>query len=129
MKGNFIFGFPEDTEETLAETIRFAKDIDIDFFQQSYLTVWPGCRIADEIPSEPGGEDRDWGRLAHQRITFIPKGLTEEQLVGASKRAFREFYLRPKIIWSILPRLASMRGIRFSFTAFVVFLRTIFRKK
>jgi hypothetical protein len=126
-KGNFIFGFPGDTPETLEETIQFALDIDIDFFQQSYLTVWPGCELHRElgIGSSDGGFVSAWGELAHQRVTYVPPALTESQLVDFSQRAFRRFYLRPKIFLRLLPLFMSARGIRLSFVAFFVFLRTI----
>jgi anaerobic magnesium-protoporphyrin IX monomethyl ester cyclase len=37
-KGNFIFGFPGETPEILEETIEFALSLDLDFFQQNFLT-------------------------------------------------------------------------------------------
>ena len=46
VKGNFIFGLPTETKESLEETIEFAKSIDISLFQQNFLTVFPGCEIA-----------------------------------------------------------------------------------
>ena len=131
VKGNFIFGFPGETMETLEETMRFALDIKIDFFQQNFLTVWPGCQIADELGAEPSDRSRsgfDWDRLAHQRVTFVPDGMTKSDLIHASKKAFRRFYVRPRIIVGLIPRLASWRGIKFGVTSFLVFLRTIFRK-
>jgi radical SAM superfamily enzyme YgiQ (UPF0313 family) len=129
VKGNFIFGFPGDTAETIDETINFAQSLDIDFFQQNFLTIWPGCEISDEVLRDPynyGGND--WGRLAHQRITYVPPGMTKEQLVKASKYAFRKFYLRPRIFLSFLPLLLSLRGVMFSITALRVFLKTVFRR-
>lgn len=131
VKGNFIFGFPGETAETLAETTKFALDLEIDFFQQNFLTIWPGCEMSDEIsrgPQDASQVDNDWGKLAHQRVTFVPSGMTRNQLVKASKEAFRRFYVRPRIIMSLIPRLASWRGIKFGLISFRVFWRTIFRQ-
>jgi anaerobic magnesium-protoporphyrin IX monomethyl ester cyclase len=128
VKGNFIYGFPGETRETLEETIQFALDLDLDYFQQSYLTVWPGCEISYGLPKGERNQEEIWGKLAHQRITYIPKAMTEKQLAEASKDSFRRFYLRPKIIWRFMPMLASLRGIKFSIIALIVFLKTIFRK-
>jgi anaerobic magnesium-protoporphyrin IX monomethyl ester cyclase len=131
VKGNFIFGFPGETAETLEETIRFALDIKIDFFQQNFLTVWPGCEISDELSRDLNGHfqlDGDWNKLAHQRVTFVPAGMTKDQLINASKKGFRKFYLRPRIIAGLIPRLASWRGIKFGLVSFRVFLSTILRK-
>ena len=129
VKGNFIFGFPRETIDTLEETIRFALDIKIDFFQQNFLTIWPGSEISAEIAGNPHNQHAfDWDKLAHQRVTYVPAGLTKDQLIQASKTAFRRFYLRPRIILALIPRLASWRGINFGLTSFRVFLKTIFRK-
>jgi radical SAM superfamily enzyme YgiQ (UPF0313 family) len=128
-KGNFIFGFPGETEETLEETIKFALELDLDFFQQNFLTIWPGCELSAEISnSRAEFYEPDWGKLAHQRITFVPLGMTQQGLIRASKKAFRKFYLRPRILLGLLPQLASLRGIKLSLTASYVFLKTIFRK-
>jgi radical SAM superfamily enzyme YgiQ (UPF0313 family) len=128
VKGNFIFGFPTETKESLEETIQFAINIDISYFQQNFLTIWPGCELANNS-EQYGHVESDWGRLAHQRVTFIPHGLTEQDLIQASKDAFRRFYLRPKIILQVLLQsLTSWRAVHNAMIAFMVFLRTIFRK-
>jgi radical SAM superfamily enzyme YgiQ (UPF0313 family) len=129
-KGNFIFGFPGDTVKTLEESTKFALDIKIDFFQQNFLTVWPGCEIYSQSTNNNDiyeYYDSSWHSLAHQRITFIPKGMSKNELLKASKNAFRRFYLRPRIIIGLLPLITSKRGIKFLFKAFGAFLKTIFR--
>jgi anaerobic magnesium-protoporphyrin IX monomethyl ester cyclase len=131
-KGNFIFGFPGDTNETLNESAKFAREIQIDYFQQNFLTVWPGCEIYNQIKND--GDlyeyyDSSWDSLAHQRITFVPKGLSKKEIIAASKIAFRRFYLRPGIIIGLLPLITTRRGIKFLFVAFKTFIITIFRKE
>jgi anaerobic magnesium-protoporphyrin IX monomethyl ester cyclase len=129
-KGNFIFGFPGETIKTIEESIKFALEIRIDFFQQNFLTVWPGCDIYSQINNMGDNYEyynSSWDSLAHQRITFIPKGLSKNELVKASKGAFRRFYLRPKIVINLLPLMTSKRGIKFLYTAFGTFLKTILR--
>jgi len=126
VKANFIFGLPTETQESLEETIDFATSIGLSYFQQNFLTVWPGCEISAD-PERYGAVETDWRRLAHQRVTFVPTGLTEEDLVRASKRAFRRFYLRPRIILELLGLLRSRRGVQTLVTGFVGFLRTMLR--
>ena len=129
VKGNFIFGFPTETRETLEETIEFATRIGLSYFQQNFLTIWPGCELA-VAPERYGTVERDWQKLAHQRVTFIPEGLTEADLVRASKRAFRRFYLRPRVMLEILGQsLTSWRAASNILRAFGVFLKTVLRKQ
>jgi radical SAM superfamily enzyme YgiQ (UPF0313 family) len=127
VKGNFIFGLPTETRESLEETIRFATGIGLSYFQQNFLTVWPGCELSAE-PGRYGDVETDWERLAHQRVTFVPTGLTEADLLRASKQAFRRFYLRPRIVLELLPLLTSWRGVQALAAGFVGFLRTMVRR-
>jgi anaerobic magnesium-protoporphyrin IX monomethyl ester cyclase len=129
-KGNFIFGFPGETIKKVEESINFAIDIKIDFFQQNFLTVWPGCEIYSQtIDNSDSYEyyNSSWDTLAHQRITFIPRGMSKNELIKASKSAFRRFYLRPVIVIGLFPLITSKRGIKFLYNAFGTFLKTIFR--
>jgi radical SAM superfamily enzyme YgiQ (UPF0313 family) len=128
IKGNFIFGFPTETKESLEETIQFATTVGLNYFQQNFLTIWPGCELAVN-PEQYGQVERDWSKLAHQRVTFIPNGLTQEDLIKASKDAFRRFYLRPKAIFEIGKRsFSSWRAFSSTVIAFIVFLKTILRR-
>jgi anaerobic magnesium-protoporphyrin IX monomethyl ester cyclase len=128
VKGNFIFGFPTETLETLRETTEFAIRIGLSYFQQNFLTIWPGCELAEDA-EKYGNVERDWQKLAHQRVTFTPNGLTRTDLVEASKRAFRRFYLRPTVMFEVLVfSLSSWRAMTNAVSALGVFLRTVSRK-
>jgi len=127
VKGNFIFGLPTETTESLNETIEFAVSVGLTHFQQNFLTVWPGCAISD-VAEDYGEHTGDWETMAHQRITFVPHGLTESDLVSASKRAFRRFYLRPSVMAQFAMSLTSPRAVVSTWKAFLVFLQTVFRR-
>jgi radical SAM superfamily enzyme YgiQ (UPF0313 family) len=128
VKGNFIFGLPTETKESLHETIEFAKSIDISLFQQTFLTLWPGCELSVNAP-EYGEAETDWMNLTHFQISFVPKDLTREDLLKASNEAFREFYLRPRIVFETIGTLTSWLSIKFVAKAFIAFLKTAFRTK
>ena len=127
VKGNFIFGLPTETIESLEETTQFAASIDLSYFQQNFMTLWPGCEIARNA-ERYGHVETDWDRLSDKRITFIPSGLSAEDLLKASKAAFRRFYLRPRILFEILLQsLTSWRAAHNAIVAFVAFLKTMSR--
>jgi radical SAM superfamily enzyme YgiQ (UPF0313 family) len=128
VKGNFIFGFPTETKESLEETIRFAVSIGLSYFQQNFLAIWPGCELAVS-PEKYGSVEKDWRKLAHQRVTFVPAGLSEQELIHASKSAFRRFYLRPRIILEVaIYSLKSWRTLKNALSGLVIFLKTVLRK-
>ena len=127
VKGNFIFGLPTETKESLEETIEFATSIGLTHFQQNFLTIWPGCSLSDH-PEKYGVHTGSWETMAHQRITFIPHGLTEADLIAASRRAFRRFYLRPRIVVDTALSVRSARALIATFKALLVFVRTVLRR-
>lgn len=128
VKGNFIFGLPTETRESLEETIHFALDIDISLFQQTFLTLWPGCELF-QVAEKYGQVIKNEGKPnSHFHISFIPYGLTREDLLRASKKAFRRFYLRPRIIWETLTSLTSLRRIRSALLSLEAFFKTMFRE-
>jgi len=127
VKGNFIFGLPTETRDSLNETMRFARTIDISFFQQNFLSVFPGCELSRDA-EKYGSVEKDWERLSLWKITYIPDGLTKEDLLKASKMAYRRFYLRPKIVLQILLSVRSWRVLRSMAQALRAFLVSLTRR-
>jgi len=97
-RGFFMIGHPTETEESIRETIDLAKSIPIDDFQITFFTPFPGSEIHGEI-ERYGSFDGQWPRMNMWEPLFVPKDLTREQLIYWQRRAFREFYLRPRTIW------------------------------
>jgi len=125
-RGNFIFGFPGETKETLEETIRFALKIDLDYFQQTFMTPYPGSAVYSEI-EKYGSFDRNIEKMNNLTVNFIPAGLTAEELKYYSSEAFRKFYFRPRIIFHHLGKLRTYEDIQRLFIAFTAFLKTIIK--
>ena len=88
-----------------------------------FLTPFPGCEFY-EVASEYGTFNYDWAKMNEYNVTFIPSGLTEEMLVKYHKKAFREFYLRPRIILSYLKRMRRWRLVFLLGSVALSFLRT-----
>lgn len=122
-KGFFMIGNPLETEETMRQTIEFAKKLDLDDFQMTFLTPFPGSEFY-EMAAEYGTFNYDWAKMNEYNVTFIPNGLTEEMLVKYHKKAFREFYLRPRIILSYLRRMRHLELILLLSRVALSFLRS-----
>ena len=105
-KGFFILGHPTDTRETIEETIRFARKLDLHDVSVNMLTPLPGSQIY-EVANQYGEFDNDWRKMNLLNVVFVPYGLTREELEGYYRRFLKEFYLRPRIIASYLKRIAS----------------------
>ncbi len=103
-KGFFILGHPLETRETMQETIDFAKRVDLDDISVFLLTPFPGSQLHD-IASQYGQFDDDWRKMNLLQAVFVPTGLTSKELEEYLRRAMREFYLRPRIVYSYLGRV------------------------
>lgn len=126
-RGNFIFGYIGETKETLQESLDFLLDIDLDYFQQAFLTPFPGSEVSQGISEYGEVVTSDWGKMNNVDISFIPHGLSKEEMVKFSKKAFIKFYLRPKVIWTHLKLIIKYPMIRRYSKTFSAFLKTLAR--
>lgn len=107
-RGYFMIGVPRETKETIEMTIDFAKRIDLDDFHISFFSPYPGTELYKRV-EKYGTFYEEWPKMNGWFPVFIPKGLTQGELERYQKIAFKEFYLRPKIILSYLSRLKHPR--------------------
>lgn len=113
-KGFFIIGHFLETRETIRKTIDLAKRIAIDDFQLTLFTPFPGSDAYNDA-DKYGTFEKDWERMSVYDPIFVPHGLTKEDLLRSQKEAYREFYIRPKIVYSLLTKT---RGISAANTLF-----------
>ena len=102
--GFFIFGMPNETEETMEATIQLALELDPDLANFMLAAPFPGTKMYDMI--EEGGEifANEWPDYAihEQKARFtMNDGVYDPDLVIRKWReAYRRFYLfRPKRVW------------------------------
>ncbi len=127
-KGYFILGLPLETEETMENTIRFAKNIPLADISAFMLTPFPGSRIY-EIAAQYGTIANDFEIMNVLDVAFVPKGLSKERLRYYQRRFMKEFYLRPRIIGNYFKRfLSNPLNFVAMFKALCGFLRAIFGK-
>ena len=98
-QGFFIFGLPGETEETIQETINFAKKIPLGRAQFLLLDVLPGSALWNEL----GGADIvDWNKRSYQQLMWAPPTIKKEILEKAPPKAFRSFFLRPHQLFRLI---------------------------
>ena len=105
-KGYFIFGLPYETEETMKNTIRFARRIPLNDISAFTLTPFPGSEMYD-IAKQHGTIDTDFEKMNLLDVVYVPNGLSKENLLYYQRLFMKEFYLRPRIIGNYLKRLVS----------------------
>lgn len=106
--GFFMFGLPSDTEQTMQQTIEFAKKCDPDVAKFGIMIPLPSTPVYEAwkgkyIVSE------NWDDYSFHKGNYVYNHptLSHETINTYYKKAYREFYLRPTYI---LRR--ALRGIR-----------------
>ncbi len=102
--GFFIFGMPNETEETMDATIDLALELDPDLANFMLAAPFPGTKMYDMI--QEGGEifANEWPDYAiheqRSRFTMNDGQYDPELVVRKWREAYRRFYLyRPKRVW------------------------------
>ena len=107
--GYFIIGLPGETEDTIRETIRFAKKIPLDIALFHVAAPYPGTPFFFEVVREgwfrPGTR---WEQVDMDKGTVLDyPGMPAERLLYWQKRAFREWAFRPGPMFTYLKMLLS----------------------
>jgi anaerobic magnesium-protoporphyrin IX monomethyl ester cyclase len=110
VKGFFMMGLPLETEETIKETINFAKELPLTNAHVTFTTPFPGSELY-KTASRYGVFNNDWSKMNMWAPVLIPHGLSKKILQKNKKKFFREFYLRPRIVYNYLRMIKHPRQI------------------
>ena len=104
--GYFIVGLPGETEETIRQTIDFAKKLPLDIALFHVAAPYPGTPFFFEVVKEgwfrPGTR---WEQVDMDKGTVLDyPDLPAERLLYWQKRAFREWAFRPGPIFTYLKK-------------------------
>jgi anaerobic magnesium-protoporphyrin IX monomethyl ester cyclase len=89
----FTFGLPDETEDTIRQTIKFAQEVDPDSVQFSVVTPFPGTPYFKLLDSKGFIMSRKWDDYdGANRAVIRTDSLTSKQLVYWVRRAERGWY-------------------------------------
>lgn len=109
-QGFFIFGLPGETKESIQNSINFAKNAPLDRAQFLLLDLIPGSELWDKHHCEI---EYDYNKRSYQDTTWVPNTISHHDLLVAQSIAFRQFFFRPRPIWSLIKyfKLAQLRFV------------------
>ncbi len=90
----FIIGFPEDTIDTVWDTIRFPDELDIDSPGFQLMVPYPKTRVRDKALKEGGILTNDFSKYTTYGVVYVPPGLKGYDLLAIRKFAFQYFHTR-----------------------------------
>lgn len=113
----FIVGYINETDETMRSTVDLAKAIDPKYVMFTKAVPLPDTKLMDDAVKQGFIKSDYWQNfvLGKEMEPIIPFVANADEWV---KRAYREFYFRPKRILRQLSSLKSFDDIRKSFDAF-----------
>lgn len=125
--GFFMLGLPGETEETLKDTLNFAKRIDPDIVKFNIFTPYPKTEAFEQLSREGLITDFDYSKYSvHSRPVHRLPGLSEDVLAKWQTKMYRDFYLKPNKVLKSLLKIRSFKrakmNIQFVFS-FYKYLR------
>ncbi len=109
-RGYFIIGLPGDNKKTIKETIKFGRSLNLTSAGIFFYAPYPG-NFMRKYKLEDYGEvlAKSWDDyITFEKPVFIPKGMTEKELIKLFKRAYLEMHLNFKSISNILKRVRNI---------------------
>jgi len=123
--GFFIIGLPGDTRETMQKTIDFAIELDPMIANFSMMTPYPGTAVYAEVKEHGHLLMQNWEDYVFfdQRARYEMGDLTAELMEEMYRKAYRQFYWRPKYILRTIRRkdfwLSFGRNVRLAWRTVV----------
>ncbi|MDD5327360.1 MAG: radical SAM protein [Phycisphaerae bacterium] len=115
-RASFILGLPGENQQTIRETIDFAKHLAIDRANFNIFTPYPGIEICEDpkLRSCYKFLSKGWSDFRREGNAVIElNDVPREQLIEFQRIALMEFYMRWPIVWRHL--VGFVRGARDAF--------------
>jgi anaerobic magnesium-protoporphyrin IX monomethyl ester cyclase len=98
--GFFIIGLPGDTRESMQKTIDFAVEIDPMIANFSMMTPYPGTVVYEQVKQGGRFLVHDWEDYVFfdTKARYEMDDMTAELVEEMYRKAYRQFYWRPKYI-------------------------------
>lgn len=96
--GNFIFGLPEDTQETMEETLQLAMDLNCEFINFYCAMAYPGSKLYDIARTEGWDLPTAWHGFSQHSYDMLPlptRALSAAEIVQFRDDAFHRYFANP----------------------------------
>jgi len=98
---NFIFGLPDDNNDTMKETLELAKEINGEYANFYCAMAYPGSQLYKEAVQKGWQLPEVWHGYSHYAYETLPlptKYLSGEEVLKIRDRAFNEYFSNPKYL-------------------------------
>lgn len=99
----YILGLPDDTKESINQTIGYAKKLNTFVAQFFICTPFPGTEFYKQVENKIF--EKDWEKFDSFTPVFEHKNLKREELLKLKEEAFISYYFRPRWLAKYLRRM------------------------
>ncbi|MFH0948010.1 MAG: radical SAM protein [Elusimicrobiota bacterium] len=102
----FMIGNLGESEKTMQSTIDFAKELDPDFAQFTIAVPYPGTDLYDYVKKNGKMLVTEWEEFGSYtgKAYFECETVTKDLIESMFKKAYRSYYMRPKIALKLLSK-------------------------
>jgi len=120
----FIFGLPGETKETMTRTIKFAKSLPADFVTMGVAQPLAGTKFYDYLKQNKLLLTDDWRKYDPVGLpVYEYPNLSRNEIYEASRRGYRQFYLRPSYIFKKIIEIRSFGDFKIGLKNFIALLK------
>jgi radical SAM superfamily enzyme YgiQ (UPF0313 family) len=128
--GYFIIGLPGENKQTVRETIDLAKSIPLDIALFHVAMPYAGTEFYFQSVANGWLNTNDWTHFDMNDSAVVGyEDFSAEEILQATKQAFREFYVRPKQAWRLFKMMAGSGDFGMVWSVAKNFLSWIYSKK
>jgi radical SAM superfamily enzyme YgiQ (UPF0313 family) len=112
-RNGFVIGLPNDTKETIEETINFAKELDGDITYFNIAIPFPGTQLYETAIKNGFLKISDWSKFSAigNCAVMSNENLSNEEITRLVSKAYMKIYLRPNYILRRLFKIKSFSEI------------------
>ncbi|MBZ9577922.1 radical SAM protein [Patescibacteria group bacterium] len=122
----FIIGNKGENKQSIEETIEFAKAIDPTFCSFLFLIPFPGTKCFNNFSKKGYLNTYNWSKYSfHTKPVFETECLSRGLLMSLRKKAYRKYYLRPKILFRYFCACIISRQWKLTFSNSILLLKFI----
>ena len=108
--GNFIFGLPDDTRETMEETLQLAMDLNCEFINLYCAMAYPGSKLYDIALTEKWELPNTWHGFSQHSYDMLPlptRTLSAAEVLQFRDEAFHRYFANPTYLDMIEQKFGS----------------------
>lgn len=107
----YMFGNQGETEDTMKQTMRLAKQLNTDFALFNISTPFPGTELFNWGKENGYINTYDWDDYDVSKVILELPTVSNESIMRFYKKSYKEYYLRPRLIWQRIKRIKNFSDL------------------